>query len=395
MGVVANGWAKKPLGKVCDILDRLRKPITKRDRIPGPYPYYGATGVLDQVADYIFDEPLVLIGEDGAKWEAGENSAFAIDGKTWVNNHAHVIRPHRDELRDDWLIYFLNASDLMPFVSGMTVPKLNQGRLKEIPIPIPSPEEQRRIVTVLDEVFQGLDRARAISQKNLADLKELYQSTLRRAFTGELTGDAEMSKWQNMRLIEIAVTKPNKKEARQQLSDDTLVSFVPMDCLNAGNRNLASHETRPLSAVYKSYTYFGEGDVLLAKITPCFENGKLGVARNLSNGIGFGSSEFFVIRSKGHVLADYIYYYFDQRSFRDSGKRVMTGAVGHKRVPRDFLETLSVPIPPLEDQQRIVGILDSIFEELSLSRAQVEANLANLADLRQSLLQCAFAGELT
>ena len=76
---MTRNWATKPLGDVCDILDRLRKPITKRDRISGPYPYYGATGVLDHVADYIFDEPLVLIGEDGAKWEVGENSAFSIE----------------------------------------------------------------------------------------------------------------------------------------------------------------------------------------------------------------------------------------------------------------------------------------------------------------------------
>ena len=182
-----GGWATNSLGEVCDILDRLRRPITKRDRIPGPYPYYGATGVLDHVADYIFDEPLVLIGEDGAKWGPGENSVFAIDGKAWVNNHAHVIRPHRSKLLDDWLIYFLNASDLMPFVSGMTVPKLNQGRLREIPIPLPPLEEQRRIVAVLDEAFEGLDRACAHAKTNLEDLHDLRQSLLQRAFAGELT----------------------------------------------------------------------------------------------------------------------------------------------------------------------------------------------------------------
>lgn len=137
-----------PLGKICDILDRHRKPITKRDRIPGPYPYYGASGVLDRVADYIFDEPLVLVGEDGAKWGPGETSAFAIDGKTWVNNHAHVLRPRRTYLVDDWLIHYLNASDLAPFVSGITVPKLNQRRLKDIRIPLPPLAEQRRFAKI-------------------------------------------------------------------------------------------------------------------------------------------------------------------------------------------------------------------------------------------------------
>ena len=80
-------WQNKKLGELCDILDNKRKPITQRDRISGEYPYYGATGILDYVQNYIFDERLVLIGEDGAKWGSGENTSFIADGKFWVNNH--------------------------------------------------------------------------------------------------------------------------------------------------------------------------------------------------------------------------------------------------------------------------------------------------------------------
>src|SRR5688500_1130812 len=107
-----KGWQRKPLGELCDILDNRRKPITKRDRVPGEYPYYGATGIQDYVADYIFDEPLVLVGDDGAKWASGENTAFSVVGKFWVNNHAHVLRPHRTRLVDSWLTHFLVHSDL-------------------------------------------------------------------------------------------------------------------------------------------------------------------------------------------------------------------------------------------------------------------------------------------
>ena len=82
-----EGWQALPLGELCDVLDHKRKPITKRDREAGEYPYYGATGVLDRVAGYLFDEPLVLVGEDGAKWGSGENTAFAVEGRVWVNNH--------------------------------------------------------------------------------------------------------------------------------------------------------------------------------------------------------------------------------------------------------------------------------------------------------------------
>jgi len=153
---VKAGWKTIALGDLCDILDSRRKPITKGDRTSGEYPYYGATGIQDYVDGFLFDEPLVLVGEDGAKWASGENTAFAVSGKCWVNNHAHVLRPNRSLLNDNWLIHFLVHSDLSPFVSGLTVPKLNQGSLREIPIPVPPLPEQHRIVALLDEAFDGI-----------------------------------------------------------------------------------------------------------------------------------------------------------------------------------------------------------------------------------------------
>ena len=137
-------WPMVSLGDCVDVLDKWRHPITKSDRIPGPYPYFGATGALDHVDGYIFDEPLVLVGEDGAKWGPGEKSAYAIAGKTWVNNHAHVLRPNRSQLLDGYLIAVLNRVDLTRFITGVTVPKLNQQKLREIEIPLPPLESSAR-----------------------------------------------------------------------------------------------------------------------------------------------------------------------------------------------------------------------------------------------------------
>ena len=150
------------LGEVVEILDSLRRPITKSDRKPGPYPYYGATGVLDHVEGYLFDEPLVLVGEDGAKWGPGENSALPIEGKVWVNNHAHVLRPKRDRLMDRYLIEILNEADLMPFITGVTVPKLNQEKLRTIQIPLPPLEVQKEIVADIEGYQKVINGARAV-----------------------------------------------------------------------------------------------------------------------------------------------------------------------------------------------------------------------------------------
>ena len=138
-------WPVKTLGDVCEVLDSLRKPITKRDRTSGDYPYYGATGIVDYVGDYIFDERLVLVGEDGAKWDAGDRTAFIAEGKYWVNNHAHVFRPKKEKLNDVYLVTLLNQMDLMPFITGVTVPKLNQERMRAIEISLPPLEIQQEL----------------------------------------------------------------------------------------------------------------------------------------------------------------------------------------------------------------------------------------------------------
>jgi type I restriction enzyme, S subunit len=170
-----TGWEKKSLGDVCEILDSKRRPVTKKDRRTGEYPYYGATGIVDYVDEFIFDEPLVLVGEDGAKWGSGEGTAFSVSERCWVNNHAHVLRPIRARLLDDWLVYYLVHQDLSPFVSGLTVPKLNQGNLREIPVPLPPVAEQRRIVAILDEGFDAIATAKVNTEKNLRNAGALFE----------------------------------------------------------------------------------------------------------------------------------------------------------------------------------------------------------------------------
>jgi len=157
-------WPMVELGEVIEILDNKRKPITKSDRTAGQFPYYGATGILDYVHNYIFDERLVLIGEDGAKWDIGDKTAFIAEGKYWVNNHAHVVRPIKEKLIDTFLVSYLNSIDLSPFITGVTVPKLNQEKLRSIKIPLPPLEIQGQIVAELDGYTGIIAGAKQITQ---------------------------------------------------------------------------------------------------------------------------------------------------------------------------------------------------------------------------------------
>ena len=157
-----TSFETEELGNLVTVLDSLRRPITKSERTKGNYPYYGATGILDYVEDYIFDEQLVLIGEDGAKWLPGDRTAFIANGKYWVNNHAHVIRPKRELLLDVFLIEMINFMDLSPFITGVTVPKLNQAKLRSIKIPLPPLSIQEEILSEIEGYQKIIDGAKAV-----------------------------------------------------------------------------------------------------------------------------------------------------------------------------------------------------------------------------------------
>ncbi len=141
----------KPLGEVVDFLDNLRKPIKASDRVDGEYPYYGANGLQGFINDFIFDEPLVLLAEDGGHFGNPEKTiAYIAEGKYWVNNHAHVLKP-KDGLDLKFLCRVLENYDVSPFIKGATRAKLTKGDAFTIPIPFPSFAEQKRIAAILDK----------------------------------------------------------------------------------------------------------------------------------------------------------------------------------------------------------------------------------------------------
>ena len=148
------------LGDICEILDSMRVPITASDRKPGPYPYYGANGVQDYVADYIFDDELVLLAEDGGNFGSKDKPiAYRVSGKCWVNNHAHVLKP-KEGLDVDYLCYSLMFYDVTGLVNGATRQKLTQADMRKMEISLPSLDEQRKIAAVLDKVSDLIAKRR-------------------------------------------------------------------------------------------------------------------------------------------------------------------------------------------------------------------------------------------
>lgn len=163
-----------------------------------------------------------------------------------------------------------------------------------------------------------------------------------------------------------------------------MVSFVEMASVsNMGY--IESMVDRPFGDVRKgSYTYFGEGDIIIAKITPCMENGKCAIARGLTNGIGFGSSEFHVLRCHEDVIrVDYLFGYLNRDEIREKAERAMTGASGHRRVPISFYEELRIPLVPLNEQDKIVDEARGLQEKI----IEAEKKLSTLEDKKKSIIQ--------
>ena len=185
------------------------------------------------------------------------------------------------------------------------------------------------------------------------------------------------------------------KAPKDSLPAVTPVTFVPMPAVDADEGAITTPLTRKFSEVRKGFTSFRENDVIMAKITPCMENGKAAIARNLINGLGFGSTEFHVFRSTGATLPEFVYHYVRQESYRRSAEAEMTGSVGQKRVPQAFLETTELPLPPMPEQVRIVKSLTELLNTVKASRDKLSRIPATLKRFRQALLAAACSGRLT
>jgi type I restriction enzyme, S subunit len=190
-GTAPTGWAVAKLEDVVDILDSKRVPVNAKERETrvGQVPYYGATGQVGWIDDYLFDEELVLLGEDGAPFlDAAKQKAYVVRGKSWVNNHAHVLRA-RSDIPNAYIKYYLDTVDYHEFVTGTTRLKLNQAAMRRIPVPLAPPNQRARIVAEIEKQFSRLDEAVANLKRVKANLKRYKAAVLKAAVEGKLTED--------------------------------------------------------------------------------------------------------------------------------------------------------------------------------------------------------------
>jgi len=194
--------------------------------------------------------------------------------------------------------------------------------------------------------------------------------------------------WLRIRLREVCQVNPPRPFVDRQ--DGAPTSFVPMSAVDDRAGIIARPEVRPYAEIKKGYTCFADGDVLFAKITPCMENGKHAIARGLSDGLGFGSTEFHVVRPRTDVCSEWIHFFLRQPHVLKNATNHFTGAVGQRRVPDSYLSDLELPLPPLSEQKRITGILDEQMEAVEQARAAIQAQLEAAKALQAAYFRQAF-----
>lgn len=397
-----EGWKWVRLGVVADCLDGFRKPInaTERATREGNIPYYGATGQVGWIDDYLTDEELVLLGEDGAPFlDLMKDKAYIISGKAWVNNHAHILRSKYGEIGNKYLLNYLNSFNYTGYVNGTTRLKLTQGEMLRIPVPLPpNIEEQQRIVNRIESMFAKLDEAKEKAQNVVDSFETRKAAILHLAFTGNLT-----AKW--------------RKE--NGVSDDSWEEKSIGNCgsVFGGGTPSTSH---------KEYWENGNIPWITSKDmkSDLIEDSELHVNMN---GIDNSSAKYidkpavlFVMRSgilrrtfpvcmvkkeftvnqdlkalvpNDSVILEYLFYACksNERKILDT---CMKSGTTVESINSDSLFNFLIKIPSLTEQQEIVRILDTVLEKERTAKFAAEQVLEQIDLLKKSILARAFRGEL-
>ncbi|WP_123657092.1 restriction endonuclease subunit S [Salinisphaera japonica] len=376
-------WTIKSLGNVCEILNNRRVPITTKDRKPGPYPYYGASGIVDYVDEFIFDERLVLVGEDGAKWEAFDNTAFIAEDEFWVNNHAHVLKPIG--VIDTLLVSYLVRSDVGPYVTGAAPPKLTLAKLKRIPIPLPPTEaEQQKIADCL----RSLDDLIAAERRNLAALRDHKQGLMQQLFPreGETRPRLRFPEFQGAGDWEVcAVGNIAKIFKGKGVAKADIVAGGLTPCIRYAELYTTYGE---VITDIKSYTDVSVSALVLSEtedvIIPASGETKADIATCAcvaSAGVALGS-DLNVLRSK--VDGRFLSYYLNGVKRPELAKVAQGDTVAH--LYQAQISQLTVAIPTDAKEQRVIAdCLSTIDGQISVKVAKLNALRTHKHGLMQQL----------
>ncbi len=392
---IPEGWDIASIADVTENLDNRRKPVTKSERKSGSIPYYGATGIVDYVADYLFDEPLLLVGEDGADWSKHANTAYLVDGKSWVNNHAHVLRCTRASRV--FLKEYLNYQDLNNFVTGGTRGKLTKGDLGKISITLPPEPEQERIAEILSTVDEEIQKTDEV----IAAAEKLRRGLMQRLFTRGI-GHTKFKKAEIGEIPEEWGASTIKESSIELIDGDRGVNYPKLKdfspegfCLFLSAKNVtkngfifneASFITKEKDSALRKGK-LQRGDVVLTS------RGTVGNVAYYDEGAPYGNvrinSGMLIIRHGKQFNPVFLYQYFSGPQMRKMYLSMGSGSA-QPQLPIRSLEQIRIPIIPLTEQGKISEIIRSVNVKIAVSKQIKE----KLSALKKGLMQDLLSGRI-
>ncbi len=418
-GELPKGWVWTSLDNCVNILDNKRIPINSEERekrINGKdkailCPYYGATGQVGWIDDYIFDEELILLGEDGAPFlDFAKDKAYLINGKSWVNNHAHVIKSIRNICTNSFICHYLNTFDYRNYITGTTRYKLNQSLMKKIPIPLPPLSEQQRIVNKIEELFTNLDKGVESLNEVKSKLKIYRQAILKYAMEGKLS-----EKWREenkdkiepasnsleninikrelpygwtstyLKNIILEIKKINPKE-----NPDSVFIYVDIASIDNNKQKIISPKTYfGKEAPSRARQLVKEGDIIFSTVRTYLRNIAI-VTSEFNNQVV--STGFCVLRTANSNYK-WLFYLVQTDFFLNPLTEIQRGT-NYPAVRNSDILSQIIPFPPLEEQNIIVERIEKLFSLADYIEETVDSKLEQSKNLRQSILKKAFEGKL-
>lgn len=370
-------WENVKIKDCCDILDNLRKPISgieREKRIENKmqeelYPYYGATGLVGWIDDFLIDDEYVLIGEDGAPFfDKSKDIAYLIRGKSWVNNHVHILKAKPKLADDKYILHYLNSfNDFGGYVNGTTRLKLNKGQLERIPIHLPPLEEQKQIAAL----FQSIETAIELVDGQEKNLKALQKSLVDGLLKSQPEFGNLLNKKNCMTTIFGDIAECDKKYPEHEKEVER---FVGLEWIEADNFQLQGFG---LVANGTTFTKrFAKGDVLFGKRRAYLK--KVAVA----DFDGICSGDILVIRAKSKkMLQALLPFYISSEAFINHAVSTSAGSLSPRTKWKDLAE-LEVSIPDLKTQEKIL----EVFNQLQTTLQQLKQQKLTLKNLKQKLL---------
>ena len=397
---VPENWVwVRLIGNVNSCLDGYRKPINSSERAKrvGKVPYYGATGQVGWIDDYLTNEHLVLLGEDGAPFlDLLKDKAYIIFGEAWVNNHAHILKSYFGEIGNVFLMHYLNMVDYKDYVKGTTRLKLTQGSMQLMSFPLPPLSEQQRIVERIEKLFAKLDEAKERLQEVADSFAVRKAAILHKAFTGELTkqwrrenGVSDES-WVEKTIGEICSSL--KYGTSKKSSDDGKVVVLRMGNLQNGEIDWSNLAYTSDEEDIKKYL-LKSGDVLFNRTNSPELVGKTSIYRGEMPAIYAG----YLIKldyEKNIVVGDYLNYYLNSSKAKEYYMQVKTDGVSQSNINAKKIGEFEIPLPTLPEQHEIVRLIDDLLARERAAQQAAEQALASIDLMKKSILARAFRGEL-